>query len=201
MSTVGILAYGSLIEDPGKEIKPLIIEWVNDIETPFPVEFARSSKSRGGAPTLIPIEGGNLVKAVILVLEQSVSVSDAKDFIWRRETRNEDTKKKYDPPLNPGPNHIIVEELSSLGGIDNILYTKIGSNIKLLTPDHLADLAICSARGHAGEKMKDGINYLLSVKRQKIVTPLSDEYEKSILKKTGTSSLEEAFTCICNGYA
>lgn len=50
MSTVGILAYGSLIEEPGKEIEPRIIRRINDIETPFPIEFARSSKSRGGAP-------------------------------------------------------------------------------------------------------------------------------------------------------
>lgn len=151
MSTVGILAYGSLIEEPGKEIEPRIIRRINDIETPFPIEFARSSKSRGGAPTLIPIENGAQVIAVILVLEQSVSVSDAKDLIWRRETRNEDTNEKYSPPSNPGPNHVMVEEISSLGGIDNVLYTKIGSNIKLLTPEHLADLAICSARGKAGD--------------------------------------------------
>lgn len=78
-------------------------------------------------------------------------MSDAKDLIWRRETRNEDTNEKYSPPSNPGPNHVMVEEISSLGGIDNVLYTKIGSNIKLLTPEHLADLAICSARGKAGD--------------------------------------------------
>lgn len=43
---IGILAYGSLIEDPGKELKPLIIERIPNVKTPFSVEFARSSSSR-----------------------------------------------------------------------------------------------------------------------------------------------------------
>jgi len=200
MSTVGILAYGSLIEDPGKEICPLIIERIKDIETPFPVEFARSSKSRGGAPTLIPFENGSQVMAVILVLKHSVSVSDAKDLMWRRETRRMGTGMKYSPPPNPGVNHVIVKEITDLGGIDHVLYTRIGSNIKHLKPDHLADLAICSARGKAGDEKKDGINYLLSVKRRGIITSLSYEYEQRILKDTGASSLENAFTRIRDGY-
>ena len=42
MSTIGILAYGSLIEDPGTEIKPIIRERKEGITTPFSIEFARS---------------------------------------------------------------------------------------------------------------------------------------------------------------
>jgi len=45
MSNIGILAYGSLIEDPGSEINPLISEH-QTVETPFCIEFARSSSSR-----------------------------------------------------------------------------------------------------------------------------------------------------------
>lgn len=69
MSGVGILAYGSLIEEPGVEIEPLIVERQQGIETPFPVEFARSSDTRQGAPTLVPVDqGGSLVPAEVLVL-------------------------------------------------------------------------------------------------------------------------------------
>ena len=52
---IGILAYGSLIDDPGDEIKPLVKQKIEGVETPFAIEFARSSKSRNGAPTLIPV--------------------------------------------------------------------------------------------------------------------------------------------------
>ena len=55
---VGILAYGSLIDDPGSEIGEVIADVISDIETPFSVEFARSSSTRSGAPTLIPVEAG-----------------------------------------------------------------------------------------------------------------------------------------------
>ena len=51
---IGILAYGSLIDDPGREIEPLIIRRLKGVETPFQIEFARSSSTRDGAPTLIP---------------------------------------------------------------------------------------------------------------------------------------------------
>src|SRR5262249_52648561 len=50
---IGILAYGSLINDPGVEIEPLIVERIST-RTPFPVEYARLSKSRGGGPTVVP---------------------------------------------------------------------------------------------------------------------------------------------------
>jgi len=46
MPSVGILAYGSLIYEPGEEIGPLVVKRLS-IETPFCVEFARSSSTRG----------------------------------------------------------------------------------------------------------------------------------------------------------
>jgi hypothetical protein len=40
---IGILAYGSLIDDPGAKIEPFIFHRVV-CRTPFKVEFARTSK-------------------------------------------------------------------------------------------------------------------------------------------------------------
>jgi hypothetical protein len=56
MPRIGILAFGSLIGNPGDEIAALEIaaERRHGVLTPFPVEFARSSTKRGGAPTLVP---------------------------------------------------------------------------------------------------------------------------------------------------
>src|SRR3954447_17111626 len=52
---VGILAYGSLIDNPGAEIEAALISREADILTPFGVEFARSSSKGSGAPTLVPV--------------------------------------------------------------------------------------------------------------------------------------------------
>ena len=49
-----------------------------------------------------------------------------------------------------------------------------------------------SAKEDAGKKGKDGISYLISVKRQGIKTPLMEEYEESILGKLGVETLEDA---------
>ena len=197
MASIGILAYGSLIVDPGIELESLILEKIIDIETPFNIEFSRSSSSRDGAPTVVPVEDyGASVKAVILVLKDTVTIDNAKNILWRRETRNETSNKPYPNPPNPKSNLVVVGEEKGLGGIDIVLFTKIGANIDSPSPKQLADLAIKSAKGKAGETGKDGISYLMSIKNQNIVTPLMPKYEEEILKSVGASSLSEALKIV-----
>ena len=202
MKRIGILAYASLIEDPGKELETLIRERISDVQTAFSVEFGRSSSSRDGAPTLVPVEsGGAPLQGTILVLDPAVEVQRAEDLLWRRETRNECSDKRYRPRDIPGPNTVMVEHLQNLANVETVLFTKIGANVKNRTPEFLADLAICSARSEAGEKRMDGISYLISVKIQKIQTPLMPEYEAAILQKTKAQTLQEAYDKIRSGDA
>ena len=56
--SIGILAFGSLINSPGAEIEAALIGRKLNVCTPFGVEFARSSIGRGGAPTLVPVQQG-----------------------------------------------------------------------------------------------------------------------------------------------
>ena len=86
---VAILAFGSLADEPGDELRPVIAVRVA-VQTPFPVEFARSSRTRGGAPTLIPVtEGGARVPATLLILAEPVTVQAARLLLYRRETHRE----------------------------------------------------------------------------------------------------------------
>jgi hypothetical protein len=193
MTTIGILAYGSLIEDPGTEISPLIVERRRGVQTPFRIEFARSSSSRNNAPTVIPVKnGGSHVQATILVLEASVTLQWAEDLLWRRETRNERSEKHYARPSKPNPNKVIVESLGTFNGIDVVIYTSLGPNIPDLSPTRLAELAVASARADAGKDGKDGISYLISLKRQDISTPLMPTFESEILRLLNAESLETA---------
>ena len=193
MVKIGILAYGSLIEEPGEELSPYIVDKITNIATPFKIEFARKSVTRGDAPTVIPVEsGGSSVMATVLVLKEGTTIKEAEDLLWRRETRNGGTDNHYMRAKNPGPNNVIVEYISGFKNIDCVLYTKIGANIDKPTANKLAKLSINSAKSSAGKSGKDGINYLLSLKRQGVVTPLMEEYEKEILTQTETNSLEEA---------
>src|SRR5213594_779953 len=92
---IGILAFGSLIGDPGAEIGPKIIMRIKT-QTPFGVEYGRySGKTRGGAPTLVPHAAGAPVSAEILVLEV-VTAAEARDLLWRRERRKEGTGETYE---------------------------------------------------------------------------------------------------------
>lgn len=129
-----------------------------------------------------------------IILDPGVSREKAEDLLWRRETRNECSERHYIPPSKPNPDQMVVESLSNFARLDVVLYTKLGANIADPSATKLADLAIKSAKSEAGKKGKDGINYLLSVKRQGISTPLMPDYEKEILRKTDASSLEDALS-------
>lgn len=191
--SIGILAYGSLITDPGVEIELLIQKKIDNVTTPFRIEFARSSKTRGGAPTVVPVaEGGSTVSATILVLSEETSIENAKDLLWRRETRKEGSDQHYIKPIKHSPNKIIIEQISDFSGVETVLFTKLGANIDNLSAEKLADLAIKSARSNDVDMGKDGISYLIDTIDQGIITPLTEEYKKAILSSLGVENLKEA---------
>lgn len=193
---IGILAYGSLINEPGDEIKGLIVDRIEKVRTPFKVEFARSSDKRGGAPTLVPVaNGGARIKAAILILSDAVSREEAVNMLWRRETHKPvGSTAKYNPLTPPGEKTVLIDDKPNFYGLGTVLYTRIAANIANLTSASLASLAIQSAQSKEVQEGKDGISYLLSAKQYGITTPLTKKYEKEILRQTNTKSLEEAFT-------
>jgi len=191
VTSIGILAYGSLIDDPGCEIEAVILHKLEGVQTPFRVEFARSSSTRGGAPTLVPVEqGGEHVKAVIMILQEQVSIDEAKDMLWRRETNQVCSSKSYKHSPNHDPKTVCIKELRQFHGIRIVLYTSIQPNIDGLTPRKLARLAIDSVG--KTQRGRDGISYLINAKSNGIRTPLMQGYEEEIKKQTGAKSLEEA---------
>ena len=184
---IAVLAYGSLIDDPGAEFT--IVEKVR-VTTPFPVEYARSSRKRGWGPTLIPVEDGLPVSAWLLVLAAGTTIDDAKNMVWRRETGNK--TGIYDPPSPPTQNTVIVEEHYGFAGYDAVLFTRIGANIRPLTADRLAELAIGSAQDNRIARSENGISYLQRAKNAGVITRLTPDYEAAILARTGAHSLDHA---------
>ena len=193
--SVGILAYGSLISDPGCEIKSAMSNIIYDVMTPFQVEFARSSNGRGGAPTLVPvITGGARVNGKVFVMD--LSENEAINALYRREIDKVGTGKTYKRPNKITDKTVVVERLTDFAELDVVLYTKIAATIDPLTAERLASLAIESvARAKPG---CDGISYLIAAKEYGIVTALSQGYEAEILRKTGCETLEQALTSISN---
>ncbi len=190
---IGVLAYGSLITDPGAELEAATLSRKDGVSTPFAVEYARSSSGRRGAPTLVPVEqGGASVLATILKLD--ASADDAADIVYRREISKIGTGRRYVEPLHPTPNTVIIDRFPDFEGFEVVLSTRIGANIVPLTPDNLARFAINSAR--EALPGKDGITYLMNAMRCGIVTPLSSDYEAAILNETGASDLAGALAAV-----
>lgn len=186
---VGILAYGSLICSPGHEIANAIVDRRPNVRTPFHVEFARSSRCRSGAPTLVPVyDGGWQVQATIF--EVNVSKEEATHMLYRREINQIGSTLRYSPEKKKGQDAVIIDYLENLEGFDVVLFTRIGSNIAPLTATELAMRAIKSARERSDGR--DGISYLLNAKRNGIKTPLSEAYEAEIKRQLDVPNLEQA---------
>ena len=183
---VGIMSFGSLIDDPGEEIGPRVIDRWSVERTPFNVEFARSSRTRGGAPTLVPVPaGGAPLPATILVLD--ADEHDARSLLHRREGH------RTGGPAAPGDGSATWIRRIDWPGLAACIYTGLEPNIEPLTAERLAELALWSVATTAGERRADGISYLAAAKARGVVTPLSGPYEAEILRRTGTHTLREAF--------
>jgi cation transport regulator ChaC len=117
---LGILAFGSLIDRPGWEIEEAIGARKSGIRTPFRIEFARTSRTRAGAPTLVPVDaGGSPVLANIFVVD--LSEQEAKDRLWRRETDRVGQRGHYVERRNPGVDTLIIDRFDNLGGVALVL--------------------------------------------------------------------------------
>jgi hypothetical protein len=190
---IAILAFGSLRNDPGKIGEHIAFRIKT--ETPFPVEYGRLSQSRGGGPTLVPHEKGSKVGAELLILPDDMPLERARDLLWLRERRKEESGETYS--AGTGPNHVLVREWSKAcefgecPWVETVLYTDFNpSGKQTLTAEQLAKAAIESV-GKADEG-KDGITYLAQAEKAGIHTPLTKTYREAILKQTGTQTLAEA---------
>lgn len=190
---IGVLAYGSLITDPGPELDAITVGITTDVLTPFSVEFARSSRKRGGAPTLVPVDaGGCPVRAVIFQVVGTVS--EAVDIVYRREIHAVGSGKIYVEPAPDRTDAVRIARFEGLAGFDLVLSTQLAANINPLSADILADLAIASA--HALHDGRDGISYLIAARASGIETPLSPHYTARILARTATADLAAALHAI-----
>jgi hypothetical protein len=187
---IGILAFGSLIGDPGPELAPKIITRIKT-PTPFKVEYGRYSwKTRAGAPTLVPHEAGAPVDGEILVLDDAVSLDEARNMLWRRERRIEGTGKTYEE--GNGKNNVLVREWADSPWVEHVLYTDFHPEGKVASP-RAADLAMNAIQSvKAAKPGMDGITYLKDNLAFGIKTELTADYEAEILKQTETNSLDEA---------
>ncbi len=186
---IGILAYGSLINEPGPEITPRIRMRLSTT-TPFSVEYGRYSQKRGGAPTVVPHVKGAPVPAEILVLEEGVTFEQARDMLWRRERHREATEERYTEGSTS--TSVLVRELSDHPCVERLLYTDFNPIGKIPDPDpvELAQKAIESV--NLAMQGLDGITYLQNNLSFGILTKLTPLYRDAILSKTNTGSLNEA---------
>lgn len=203
---IGILAYGSLITHPGQEIASVLDHEIPDVMTPFPVEYARKSGTRAGAPTLVPvpIDCGTPVKAVVLVLKKYTRKKKAQNFLYRRELHQEgDLKVIYDDQVQRQKRDaLVIESMKNQFGLSVIFYTAFKPNFTEILDakrtleekaELLARAAIDSLTQETCAKGMDGIQYLADNINAGVITALTERYAQAILEKAGNApNLDQA---------
>ena len=170
---LAILAYGSLLHDPGA-LGPLITEVV-PCRTPFPVEYGRASQRWGGGPVLVPHPLGGPVDGGLLLLAGHLELGQATDLLAEREG------------LQSARGVVQVD----LPGDRLVLAASLPRNLPApdMTPAALARRAIASVHP---DGRRNGVRYLAAALRSGIVTPRSEAYRDAILGATGAATLEDA---------
>ncbi len=112
------------------------------------------------------------------------------DRLWRREVNKVGSGGHYVHRAKPGPHTLIIDRHEKLEGLAVVFSARFPATILPLTAEHLAQLAIKSACELGNGR--DGITYLINAKRNGITTPLSDAYEREILRRMEARNLTEA---------
>lgn len=89
-------------------------------------------------------------------MNDSISLEEAENMLWRRETREADKGKKYKKKLNPGQDSVQVKILD-FQTVDKVIYTCIAINLDDNSPSRLAGLAIQSIMQETREQMGSDI--------------------------------------------
>jgi hypothetical protein len=170
---VAILAYGSLISEPGPGLRPLIVDRVPCL-TPFPVEFGRASQRWGGGPVLVPHADGGPVAGRLLVLHPAIGLGRAVDLLAAREG------------LSSGAGVIEVD----MPGPLMVIAAALPRNLPApeVRPPALARRAASSVS--AGPR--NGVAYLRIVMDAGVSTPLTARYADAVLALSGAETLEGA---------
>ena len=171
----GILAFGSLIWEP-RELETLNKVGEVICMTPWPVEFARSSRSRHWAPTLVRFDQGTAVRARVFLYANDPET--VRGTLARREGID----------LRTHPNTIQQCEIEGVR-VNPVWYTALGANIDDLRPACLARLAIASVKPCPE---RNGIRYLHMCVGLGISTALTAAYAAEVLRVSRCDSLEEA---------
>ena len=191
---IGVLAFGSLIADPGPELEKIIVQRL-PCTTPFNIEYARRSRSRGNAPTLVSVPKGNgsPVDGVILILKPYTRKKNAKNLLYRRELHQDaNSNQVYDDAAQRvKKDALVIETLPRLQGLSLVYYTSLKANFtEILDANRteeqkaqlLAQAAIDSLTRETFTARKDGIQYLHDNIESGILTPLTEPYRQVLLQ-------------------
>ena len=173
---VAVLAYGSILADPGPVLGPMVAEVV-PARTPFPVEYGRASARWGGGPVLVPHPDGGPVDGALLVLARGLGLGRAVDALAEREGA-------------PDAGWVVEVAEGVPAGLQ-VICAAMPRNLP--RPDMApAALARRAARSAADGGARNGVGYLRLAVERGIATPRTPAYVEAVLALAGVDGLEAA---------
>jgi hypothetical protein len=170
---IAILAYGSLLDEPGPELAALTTGR-EPFTTPFPVEYGRASERWNGGPVLVPHPQGGPVEGALLLLAAGVELGQAVEVLRAREG---------------APDARGIVEVATERPL-TVLAASLPRNLPLpdMEPARLAERA---ARSVAGGP-RNGVAYLRRAMASGVRTPRTAAYARALLEMSGAATLEVA---------
>ena len=170
---IAILAYGSLLREPGSQLAPLIVGREPCV-TPFPVEYGRASHRWNDGPVLVPHPDGGPVEGALLLLAAGLPLGAAVDLLAEREGLPS-ARGVVQVPM-PGERLVLAASLPR----------------NLPRPDMLPAALARRAAASVPRGERNGVAYLRGAIECGITTPRTAEYAREILEIAGVGTLEEA---------
>jgi hypothetical protein len=170
---IAIVAYGSLIYEPGEALAELVQE-TEPYRTPFSVEYGRQSKKWGGGPVLTVDPRGEPVDGQRMILKPGLTLGEVIDVLAAREGI-------------PSAHGII--EIESPGALTE-LTCALPRNLEA---DDMAPAALAArAASSVSNGALNGVAYLRGAVGVGVRTARTDEYVAALLETSGGGDLFDA---------
>lgn len=170
---VAVLAYGSLIDEPGPELAA-VIAGRRPCRTPFGVEYGRASQRWGGGPVLVPHPRGAPVAGTLLLLAPGIALGAAVEMVAAREGL-------------PDARGVVAVDLP---GERLVIAASLPRNLP--APDMRPGALARRAAASVAHGERNGVAYLRRALASGIATPLTAAYRAELLRLAGADTLEEA---------
>lgn len=195
---LGAVVCGTLLTQPNHNFTALLWTATPDRHVPLTVEYAYANPAAAGAPILIPVNVPYWPQATLPVypIQPAAFEDELIAALQQQAWLESEPPSKVMPTDQPAQKRVSAypQRLINVADLENILYYQHEPTLDFVLDTtqstatrgaQLAQLAITSVTAETYQAGTDGIRYLATAIQQGIITPLTPDYTRAILRFAG----------------